>query len=69
MPAAARGKDSGHEPIEWKETGMPKVDPDTHEPMSDDPASPDPEARGGKREGDEGMEGAKPTGGRGPKLD
>ncbi|HVM06749.1 MAG TPA: hypothetical protein VM242_16450 [Acidimicrobiales bacterium] len=48
---------------------MPKVDPETHEPMTDDPAAADPEARGGKREGDEGMEGAKPTGGRAPKLD
>ena len=48
---------------------MPKVDPDTHEPMTDDPASQDPEVRGGKREGDPGMEDAKPTGGRAPKLD
>ena len=48
---------------------MPKVDPDTKEPMTDDPEHPDPEVRGGKQEGDPGMEDAKPTGGRGPKLD
>lgn len=48
---------------------MPKVDPDTKQPMTDDPAAPDPEQRGGKREGDPGMEGAKPEGSRGPKLD
>lgn len=47
---------------------MPKVDPDTHEPMTDDPSVEDPEQRGGKKEGDAGMEDAKPTGGRGVKL-
>jgi len=47
---------------------MPKVDPDTKQPITDDPAVEDPEQRGGKVEDDEGMENAKPTGGRGPKL-
>lgn len=47
---------------------MPKVDPNTHEPMTDDPEVEDPEQRGGKREGDPGMEDAKPTGARGIKL-
>lgn len=47
---------------------MPKVDPDTKQPITDDPEIDDPEQRGGKAEGDEGMEGAKPTGGRLPKL-
>ena len=48
---------------------MPKVDPETKEPMSDDPMDPDPEIRGGKREGDPGLDGAKPSGARGPKMD
>lgn len=47
---------------------MPKVDPDTNEPMTDAPDVEDADQRGGKVEGDEGMEGAKPTGGRLPKL-
>lgn len=47
---------------------MPKVDPDTQQPVTDDPEVEDPEERGGKVEGDEGMEGAKSTGGRLPKL-
>ena len=48
---------------------MPQVDPDTGEPMTDAPEVEDPEQRGGKQEGDPGMEGAKPEGSRGPKLD
>lgn len=47
---------------------MPKVDPDTQQPMTDDPMVEDPDQRGGREEGDEGMAGAKPTGGRLPKL-
>lgn len=42
---------------------MPKVDPDTKQPITDDPMADDPDQRGGRREGDEGMEGATPTGG------
>jgi len=41
---------------------MPKVDPETHEPVSDDPDGPLDE-RGGKQAGDPGMEGATETGG------
>ena len=48
---------------------MPKVDPDTKQPMTDSPEVEDADQRGGKMEGDEGMEGAKPEGGRGPKAD
>lgn len=48
---------------------MPQVDPDSREPVSDAPDDMDPERRGGKQEGDEGMEGATPEGSRGPKLD
>jgi len=44
---------------------MPKVDPDTGQPITDDPKVADPDQRGGKREGDPGMEGAKPQGGKG----
>lgn len=47
---------------------MPKVDPETHEPMTDDPNVEDPDQRGGKSEGEPGMEDAKPSGARGPKL-
>ena len=47
---------------------MPKVDPDSGQPMTDDPMAEDPDQRGGREEGDEGMEGAKSTGGRLPKL-
>lgn len=39
---------------------MPKVDPETHEPMSDAPDAPLDQA-GGKHESDEGMEDAKPN--------
>lgn len=42
---------------------MPKVDPDTKQPITDDPMAEDPDQRGGRQEGDEGMEGATPTGG------
>ena len=51
-----------------KESGMPKIDPDTLQPITDDPMVEDPDQRGGREEDDEGMEGAKPTGGRLPKL-
>ena len=40
---------------------MPKVNPETGEPMSDAPDGP-PEMRGGKERGDPGMEGASETG-------
>lgn len=33
---------------------LPKVDPDSHEPMSDDPQQASDEARGGKLPGDPG---------------
>lgn len=44
---------------------MPKVDPRTHEPVSDAPFQSDPDLAGGKREGDPGMEHATPWGGPG----
>lgn len=45
---------------------MPKVDPDTGQPLSDDPDGPD-ELRGGKKIGDPDLADATPTGGsRGP---
>lgn len=44
---------------------MPVVDPRTHQPLSDDPEQEDRELAGGKREGDPGLEGATPWGGRG----
>ncbi len=44
---------------------MPKVDPHTHQPISDAPDQADPDLAGGKREGDAGMEDATPWGGRG----
>lgn len=40
---------------------MPKVDPTTGEPMSDDPDGPDA-LRGGKERGDPALEGATETG-------
>lgn len=42
---------------------MPKVDPQTGEPLSDDPAQPDDELRGSKVEGDPALKGASETGG------
>lgn len=42
---------------------MPKVDPETGEPISDDPEGPD-ETRGGKSVGDPDLADATPTGGR-----
>ena len=42
---------------------MPKVDPQTGEPMSDDPEQPSDELRGGMVEGDPGLKGASETGG------
>ncbi len=41
---------------------MPKVDPQTGEPMPDEP-SQDEETRGGRVEGDPGLGGASETGG------
>jgi hypothetical protein len=43
---------------------MPKVNPETGEPMSDAPEGP-PDLAGGKEAGDPGMEGATETGGSG----
>jgi len=40
---------------------MPKVDPDTHEPISDAPDGP-PDLAGGKMAGDPGMENATENG-------
>ena len=42
---------------------MPKVDPQTGEPLSDDPAQADDDLRGSKVEGDPGLKGASETGG------
>ncbi len=42
---------------------MPKVDPSSGEPVSDDPDQAGDEARGGKYEGDPALEGASETGG------
>ena len=44
---------------------MPKVDPESKEPVSDEPSASDDE-RGGKKEGDPGLKGASETGGDGP---
>ena len=41
---------------------MPKVDPETNQPLSDDPEGPE-ELRGGMEAGDPGLEGATETGG------
>jgi len=41
---------------------MPKVDPESHEPMSDAPDGPDA-LRGGMQAGDPALEGATETGG------
>ena len=42
---------------------MPKVDPSTDEPMSDEPEQASDEARGGKQKGDPALDGASATGG------
>ncbi|MFN2505931.1 MAG: hypothetical protein ABR540_17195 [Acidimicrobiales bacterium] len=42
---------------------MPKVNPETGEPMSDDPDQASDDLRGGKREGDPALDGASETGG------
>lgn len=44
---------------------MPKIDPETGQPMSDAPEGPDA-TRGGMERGDPGLEGATETGGSGP---
>ncbi|HVL93621.1 MAG TPA: hypothetical protein VM264_09785 [Acidimicrobiales bacterium] len=41
---------------------MPKVDPETREPMSDDPAQESDELRGGKSIGDPATEKGEPQG-------
>ena len=45
---------------------MPKVDPTTNQPMSDEPDQADDEARGGKNRGDPALDGASATGGSNP---
>ena len=47
---------------------MPKVDPITHEPMTDAPDAPD-DQRGGKTIGDPGLDDATVTGGSGTRGD
>ncbi|MGH9280372.1 MAG: hypothetical protein ACRD12_20015 [Acidimicrobiales bacterium] len=42
---------------------MPKVDPKTGEPISDDPDQASDDLRGGKQAGDPGLKGASETGG------
>lgn len=42
---------------------MPKVNPETGEPMSDDPDQASDDKRGGMVEGDPALEGASETGG------
>jgi hypothetical protein len=42
---------------------MPKVDPTTNQPVSDEPEQGDDEARGGKQKGDPALDGASATGG------
>lgn len=42
---------------------MPKVDPESGEPLSDDPNQADDSLRGSKVEGDPALEGASETGG------
>ena len=42
---------------------MPKVDPQSGEPVSDDPDQASDDLRGGKVEGDPALEGASETGG------
>lgn len=42
---------------------MPKVDPSTNQPMSDEPEQASDEARGGKQKGDPALKGASATGG------
>lgn len=41
---------------------MPKVDPQTGQPMTDDPSHPDPDVRGGKDMDDPDLQDAKPNG-------
>ncbi len=42
---------------------MPKVDPSSGEPVSDDPDQASDDLRGGKQIGDPGLEGTSETGG------
>ena len=42
---------------------MPKIDPKTGEPLSDDPEQADDSLRGSKVEGDPALKGASETGG------
>ena len=46
---------------------MPKVDPKTGVPMTDDPRQDDPDLRGGKQIGDEGLDSASANGDRATK--
>lgn len=46
---------------------MPKVDPKTGVPMTDDPDQADPDLRGGKQIGDEGLDNATANGDRSAK--
>jgi hypothetical protein len=45
---------------------MPKVDPTTKEPVSDEPEQASDAARGGKQKGDPALKGASATGGANP---
>ncbi|MEW6155390.1 MAG: hypothetical protein AB1673_15600 [Actinomycetota bacterium] len=42
---------------------MPKVNPKTGEPMTDDPEEQNSDLRGGRKEGDPSLKGASSTGG------
>ncbi len=46
-----------------EEEAMPKVDPQSGEPLSDEPEQGSDDLRGGKVEGDPALEGASETGG------
>ena len=50
-------------PTEREEGDMPKVDPKTGEPVSDEPEQADDSTRGGKRPGDPDLDNATETGG------
>ena len=50
-------------PDSHRRTEMPKVDPSTNQPMSDEADSADDETRGGKQKGDAAVKGASSTGG------
>ena len=52
-----------------QEDRMPKVDPATNQPVSDEPEQASDEARGGKEKGDPALKGASETGGANPSED